>query len=418
MTTSRNFCLALGAVLTMLMVGTGSAPAGAAPPPLTSAYIEIANTSDSTPVLHETAVSVTQNTTTGALQINATGDPGGGFSLLITAPNAQLLSPGVDYDTGDGLSIGSAVNGATCTPGSDNGTIEVDQAQFTAAGTPTTLGIQFEVDCDNGANQYIGAVALNIEPTTPGQGYYIYGNDGSLAGFGNDSYLNYLGDLSTLGLNKPIVGMATTPDGGGYWMVASDGGIFTFGDAQFHGSTGNLALNKPIVGMAVTHDGGGYWLVASDGGIFSFGDAAFHGSTGNIVLNKPIVGMAVTHDGGGYWLVASDGGIFAFGDAAFHGSTGNIALNKPIVGMSPTPGGGGYLLVATDGGIFAFGDAQFHGSTGSLVLNQPIVGMTVTQDGGGYWLVASDGGVFAFGDAPFGGSLGGLGLTNVVGITH
>ena len=38
-------------------------------------------------------------------------------------------------------------------------------------------------------------------------------------------------------------------------------------------------LNKPIVGMAATPDGDGYWLVASDGGIFSFGDAAFYGST-------------------------------------------------------------------------------------------------------------------------------------------
>ena len=37
--------------------------------------------------------------------------------------------------------------------------------------------------------------------------------------------------------------------------------------------------------------GHGYWLVASDGGVFSFGDASFYGSTGNIQLNKPIVGM-------------------------------------------------------------------------------------------------------------------------------
>jgi hypothetical protein len=60
--------------------------------------------------------------------------------------------------------------------------------------------------------------------------------------------------------------------------------------------------------------------VAADGGIFSFGDAAFYGSTGAITLNKPIVGMASTPDGGGYWLVASDGGIFSFGDAVFLGS--------------------------------------------------------------------------------------------------
>ena len=39
-------------------------------------------------------------------------------------------------------------------------------------------------------------------------------------------------------LNKPVVGMAATPDGNGYWLVASDGGIFAYGDAQFYGSTG------------------------------------------------------------------------------------------------------------------------------------------------------------------------------------
>ena len=110
----------------------------------------------------------------------------------------------------------------------------------------------------------------------------------------------------------------------GLWLVASDGGIFTYGDAPYYGSTGGEALNKPIVGMAATPDGKGYWLVASDGGVFAFGDAAFYGSTGSLNLNKPIVGMAATPDGKGYWLVASDGGVFAFGDAAFYGSTGGL----------------------------------------------------------------------------------------------
>jgi hypothetical protein len=124
----------------------------------------------------------------------------------------------------------------------------------------------------------------------------------------------------------------------GYWLVASDGGIFSFGNAQFYGSTGAIHLNKPIVGMTSTPDGLGYWLVASDGGIFSFGDAHFYGSEGATVLNKPIVGMTSTPDGLGYWLVASDGGIFSFGDAKFYGSTGAIQLNQPIVGMTSTPG--------------------------------------------------------------------------------
>ncbi|MGO8870535.1 MAG: hypothetical protein ACLQPH_03880 [Acidimicrobiales bacterium] len=208
----------------------------------------------------------------------------------------------------------------------------------------------------------------------------------------------------------PVAGAATADSATGvsaYWLVAADGGIFSFGGAQFYGSTGSMVLNKPVVGMAATPDSKGYWLVASDGGIFSFGDAAFHGSTGSMTLNAPIVGMAATHDGGGYWLVASDGGIFAFGDAQFYGSMGGHPLNQPVVGMAATPDGGGYWMVAADGGIFSFGDAQFYGSTGSIHLNQPIVGMTAAPSGGGYWFTAADGGVFAFGDAPFYGSLGG-----------
>ena len=117
--------------------------------------------------------------------------------------------------------------------------------------------------------------------------------------------------------------MAATPDGKGYWLVASDGGIFTFGDATFYGSTGAIRLNQPIVGMAATPDGGGYWLVASDGGIFTFGDAAVlrldrRASTST----SPSWAWRPPRTAAGYWLVASDGGIFTFGDAQFFGSTG------------------------------------------------------------------------------------------------
>ena len=125
----------------------------------------------------------------------------------------------------------------------------------------------------------------------------------------------------------------------GYWLVASDGGIFPFGSAGGFGSTGGTHLNQPIVGMAPTPSGRGYWLVAGDGGIFPFGDAGGFGSTGGKHLNRPIVGMAAKPSGHGYWLVASDGGIFPFGSAGGFGSTGGIHLNQPIVGMAATPDG-------------------------------------------------------------------------------
>ena len=212
---------------------------------------------------------------------------------------------------------------------------------------------------------------------------------------------------------SPVVAPDVTPAVGSvsaYWLVASDGGIFSFGGAPFYGSTGAIRLNRPVVGMAATSptDSAGYRLVASDGGIFTFGDATFHGSTGALRLNQPVVGMAATPSGRGYWLVASDGGIFTFGDATFYGSTGALRLNRPVVGMAPTPTGHGYWLVASDGGIFSYGDAAFYGSAGAIHLVKPIVAMTATRTGHGYRLVASDGGVFSYGDAVFYGSLGGV----------
>lgn len=196
----------------------------------------------------------------------------------------------------------------------------------------------------------------------------------------------------------------TVSEPGGYYLLGKDGGVFAFGGAAFHGSTGNMRLNQPVVGMSTLPDGSGYRFVASDGGVFSFGDAQFFGSTGDMTLNKPVVGMASTPSGNGYWLVASDGGIFSFGDAAFYGSTGDLQLNKPIIGMIPTVTGEGYWLVASDGGIFTFGDAEFYGSTGDRILNQPITALGVTPQGKGYYLLAADGGLFAFGDAVFHGS--------------
>ena len=55
---------------------------------------------------------------------------------------------------------------------------------------------------------------------------------------------------------------------------------------------GGRHLDAPIVSMAGTQLGDGYWLAAADGGVFSFGDAKFLGSTGGAHLVQPVVGMA------------------------------------------------------------------------------------------------------------------------------
>ena len=262
-----------------------------------------------------------------------------------------------------------------------------------------------------------GITEPNIEvpcnaPAGGPHGYYEVASDGGIFNFGN---LPFCGSTGAIVLNEPVVGIAATADGGGYWTVASDGGMFAFGNAKFYGSMGGKPLNRPIVAMAATPDGHGYYLVASDGGIFAFGDAKFYGSTGALRLVRPIVGMAVTPDGRGYWLVASDGGLFAFGDAKYYGSMGGKSLNRPIVAMADDPATGGYWLVASDGGIFSF-HAHFLGSTGSLSLDAPIVAINSLSNGSGYRFAAADGGIFSF-HAPFYGSMGGKPLNDpVVGL--
>jgi hypothetical protein len=161
----------------------------------------------------------------------------------------------------------------------------------------------------------------------------------------------------------------------GLLMAARDGGIFAFGDAAFYGSMGGQHLNQPVVGMAATPDGGGYWEVASDGGIFAFGDAAFYGSMGGSPLAYPISGLATTPNGNGYWMVAADGGVFAFGNAGYFGSVPaqGVADPKPVVSISPAPDGHGYWLTASNGSLYNYGDAIFLGSLGGLTLAEPIV---------------------------------------------
>jgi lipoprotein-anchoring transpeptidase ErfK/SrfK len=224
-------------------------------------------------------------------------------------------------------------------------------------------------------------------------------------------------------LNAPLVGIAATPSGHGYWLLGQDGGIFSYGSAHFYGSTGAMHLNQPVVGITPTPSGRGYLLVAADGGIFTFGDARYHGSTGAQHLNSPIVGIATTPGEHGYWLVAADGGIFSFGNARFHGSTGAMALGSPVIGITATLSGHGYWIATADGRIFNFGDA---GPMPAVAPSSPIVGLTRdptpatradrrTGHPDGLWLVASNGAVFATGTAKYHGNATGS-LAQAVGI--
>ena len=314
------------------------------------------------------------------------------------------------WASGEGMNITVALDGG-------NGVFQLagTQCDLPAGGT-CTLALTFTPPS-------LGAFTATVEVTGPNgtqavplravssHGYDLAAADGGVFSYGD---AHFYGSTGGRHLNQPVVGMATVPGGGGYWLVARDGGIFNYGSAGFFGSMGGRPLQAPIVGMAATPDGQGYWEVASDGGIFSFGDAHFYGSRGGLPMDGAVVGMAADATGHGYWLVSSDGGVFSFGDAAFHGSAGALPLVRPVVGMAATSDGGGYWLVASDGGVFNYGDAAFQGSTGGSALVSPVVGIAATSDGGGYWLVAGDGGIFNYGSAGFFGSMGGQPLVDPV----
>ena len=331
----------------------------------------------------------------GGTQAAAQSGPSAAGSLFLNATSTAWTSSGTFPDAS---TPGGVPSGISCVSTNDCwvGAADLDKS--------STGAIFASTDVSTGG----GSVppVTNPQQSNATSGYWLVASDGGIFTFGNAGYYGSMGGIK---LNAPVVGMAPTANDGGYWEVATDGGIFSFGNATFFGSMGGMQLNKPIVGIATTPDGGGYWEVASDGGIFSFGDAAFLGSLGNLVLNSPIVGIAATPDGDGYWLVAADGGVFAFGDAPFYGSLGGRVLPKPVVGIAATPDGMGYWLMTANGQITGYNDADAHGTV-TTYLAAPLVGVASSPDGGGYWEVASDGGVFSFGDAPFWGSLGNVAL--------
>jgi DNA-binding beta-propeller fold protein YncE len=269
------------------------------------------------------------------------------------------------------------------------------------------------------ANDF-AAVAPAPPPT---YGYWLVGSDGGIFTFGS---ANFYGSTGSIKLQRPVVGISPTADKGGYWLVASDGGVFTFGDAGFFGSIPGLglnpagsglphSLNAPVVGMVPSSDGGGYFMVASDGGVFTFGDARFEGSCPGISGGCAGAGVAVVPDasGNGYWLITQSGNVYTFGDAPFYGSPGG--QGSPVTSAVRTADGRGYWILLANGTVDAYGDAVVRGSpVGSVGGSNPATAIFADADGKGYWVASALGAVFSYGDAPNDGSLVGIHLNGSI----
>ena len=190
----------------------------------------------------------------------------------------------------------------------------------------------------------------------------------------------------------------------GWW--APTAGIFSFGAATFHGSTGTSyssarwwAWSRPRITTATGRS-------PPTAGVFAFGDAGFYGSIPGLGiapagtagaahrLNAPIVAIVPSTDGRGYFMVAADGGVFAFGDATFAGSCPGIGTCPgSAVSVLPDTTGKGYWLVTSVGAVYAFGDAPFEGAPGPTP--SPITSAVHTLDGAGYWILTADGSIYA-----------------------
>jgi len=271
---------------------------------------------------------------------------------------------------------------------------------------PALAGTTAPVRSTAGLADFIDPAFINTggPPTPPVRGVALTGGR-----FPDKGVIAY-GDAASpprpaaVTLSAPVVGMAPTPDGRGYWLAGADGEVVAVGDAAPHGSASPASLTAPIVAMAANPEGGGYWLAGLDGRVLGFGNAAALGGRAIAADQAPVVAITATPDGRGYWLTSADGGVSAFGDARSFGSMAGHRLYAPVVGLAATADGRGYWEVASDGGVFSFGDARYDGSMGGRPVDASIMGIAATADGKGYWLGADDGSVFSFGDARYYGA--------------
>lgn len=211
-----------------------------------------------------------------------------------------------------------------------------------------------------------------------------------------------------------VVAIENDNSGNGYWIVGSDGGLYTYGLLNFFGCPdggGLVVSDSPteVVGLAVTATGNGYFFGLRNGQTLAYGDAstAIVNSTAlaGVGSGTNVVAIETADSLVGYWLFLNTGVVHAFGTAGLHG-TPTLISGATIVAAASTPTGLGYWMVDDLGHVYSFGDAVYYGGI-SGALAQPITGMSATSTGKGYILVAGDGGVFCFGDAEFWGSVPG-----------
>ncbi len=345
-----------------------------------------------------------------------------------TAPSFIRQTPPLSVGAGKSYSYGFFVSGYPAPSFALVGApswLSVGSASGVVSGTAPegTSSFAYSVRAQDGVGSPATAGPFTVTVTAvssgngDGHGYWLVGADGGIFSFGS---AGFYGSTGSLVLQRPVVGISPTSDRKGYWLVASDGGVFAFGDSGYFGSlpglgfapagtVGRPALAAPIVGIVPSSNGGGYFMVASDGGVFAFGDAKFAGSCPGIGgCSGSAVAVMPDASGDGYWLVTATGAVYAFGDAPYLGAP--AARSVPVTSAVRTPDGGGYWILFADGKVVPFGDASKFGSPAGTLGGDTATAVIATSDGAGYWVATASGAVYPYGDAPSDGSMAGAHL--------
>jgi outer membrane protein assembly factor BamB len=170
---------------------------------------------------------------------------------------------------------------------------------------------------------------------------------------------------------RPIIGVASasTPAGGDHLYTAS-GNVYAVNGRWFGSPYASGVHVSGVVGMATTTDGNGYWLVTSSGHVYGYGDAISYPAIAHVHPIKGIVGAPYD----GYWLYTAYGNVYSSSGTRWYGSPHASGAHVPsIVGMAATPDGRGYWLASSSGRVYAYGDATKYPPKRPA---HPIVGIT------------------------------------------
>jgi hypothetical protein len=251
------------------------------------------------------------------------------------------------------------------------------------------------------------ATAVSIVRTPDGAGYWLLTSQGAVFSYGD---AQYYGGANVGGLSgsETAVGMATTSDGKGYWILANDGAVFSYGDAAYDGgaNTGDLTNGQTAVSITTDSSGGGYWILSNQGGVFSFGNAGFYGSAyGQSYFANQTAVQLVKAGSSGYWILSKGGSIYSYGSAPYDGNPTGFS-GQTAVAMAPANSSDtGYWVLSAAGGIYAEGTAAYDGGANgqTYFAGQSATSLAQSSDFGGYWILGNSGGVYSYGDAPFEG---------------